>query len=185
MKRITMLAMAMLGVLVIGGAGAGSVSAQSHEFIANKTGKTKSAGTTAQIFKTGSGTVECTTVTGTGEIAAGKTTTHKEVLTFSGCTGFGGKATVSAAHFEYNANGPAKLEKEVTIKPEGLSCEMVIEPQTVESLSYENDSGKLKSAASISKIKAKGTGGVCGGSTEATYGGTIVGELEGGTLEWK
>ncbi len=185
MKRTMMLGMILLAALAIAGAGAMSVSAQSHEFVANKTGKTKGKGSGAQVFRTGTALIECSTATGTGEITALKSTTHKEVLTFSGCTGFGKKVTVSPAHFVFNANGPATLENEVEIHPEGLSCEVVVEPQTVESLGYETSSGKLKSEATITKVQAKGTGGVCGGVTEATYSGTIIAELEGGTLEWK
>jgi hypothetical protein len=186
MKRTMMLGMILLAALAIAGAGAMSVSAQSHEFIASKTGKTKgSGGTGMQVFKTSAGAIECSTVTGTGEITVLKSTTHKETLAFSNCTGFGTKVTITPAHFLFNANGPATLENEIEIHPAGLSCEMIVEPQTVESLGYEGSSGKLKSEASISKIKAKGTGGVCGGNTEATYSGTIVAELEGGTLEWK
>jgi hypothetical protein len=186
MKRIMMLGMILLMALAVGAGNAIPVSAQGHEFIASKaTGKTKSKGSGTQTFRTGSGVIECSTVTGLGEISGLHMTAHKEVLTFSGCTGFGGKVTVTPAHFEFNANGPAKLENEVEIHVSGTSCEVVLEPQTAESLAYENSSGKLKSEASISKIQAKGTGGVCGGSSEASYSGTIMAELEGGTLEWK
>lgn len=186
MKRITMFGMILLVAGALAGASAVSVSASGHEFVASKTGKTKSKGTAVQLFKTSAGTIECTTVTGSGEITELKSTTHKEVLTFSGCTGFGGGVKVSAADFEYNANGPAKLEKRVTLAPEGMSCEVLLEPQTVESLGYENSSGKLKSEAAIFKIHSKGTGGACGGeNTEGSYSGTIAAELEGGTLEWK
>lgn len=185
MKRITMLGLAALAVLAIGGANAISVSASGHEFGASKSGKTVSHGLTEQRFKTGAGTIECASVNGSGEIASGKSATHKEELVFGECTGFGKNLNVSPAYFEYNANGPAKLEREVKVSGTGLGCEVLIEPQTVESLSYETVSGKLKSKASINKVKATGTGGMCGGVTEASYTGTIEAELEGGTLEWK
>jgi hypothetical protein len=185
MKRIAMLGMALLAIVAIGGANAISVSASGHEFGASTAGKTVSHGTTEQVFKTTAGTIECETVTGSGTISAGKAATHKEVLDFGECTGFSKKINVSPAYFEYNANGPAKLEKEVRVSSSTLSCELIIEPQTVESLSYEGTGGKLISKASIGKVKARGTGGVCGGATEASYTGTIEAELEGGTLEWK
>lgn len=186
MKRIVMLGMALVAALAIGGANAISVSASGHEFIASKLGKTKSKEVAMQIFKTSSGSVECSVATGSGEITELHSATHKEAVTFSNCTGFGTSVNVSTADFEYNANGPAKLEKRVIIEPEGMTCDLVIEPQTVEGLSYETlTGGKLKSDSVIGKIKAKGTGGVCGSSTEASYAGTIDAELEGGTLEWK
>jgi hypothetical protein len=187
MKRIAMLGMALLAVVAIGGANAISVSANGHEFIASKLGKTKSKGPSSQVqaFKSSGFAIECAAVTGSGEITETHSTTHKEALTFSGCTGLGGGVSVSTADFDYNANGPATLEKRVLIAPEGMSCEIVIEPQTVEGLTYENVSGKLKSNSSIGKIKIKPTSSECGNGTEASYVGTINAELEGGTLEWK
>jgi hypothetical protein len=186
MKRIATLGMAVLAVLAIGGANAISVSASGHEFIASKLGKTKSKGSGIQVFKASGFAIECSSVTGTGEITELHSTTHKEALSFSGCSGLGGDVSVSTADFDYNANGPATLEKRVLIDPEGMSCEIVIEPQTVEGLTYENVSGKLKSDSNISKVKIKATSSACGSATEASYSGTINAELlEGGTLEWK
>jgi hypothetical protein len=186
MQRITVFWMVLLSVFAIAGVSAVSVSANGHEFIASKTGKTKSKGTNGQIFKTGAGTIECSTVTGTGEMSETKSVTHKEVLTYSGCVGFGMGITVSPAHFEYNANGSARLEKTVFVTPEGSGCEVLIEPQTLEKINYTNVSGKLTATASVGKIHSKGTGGACGGeNTEGSYSGSIQGELEGGTVEWK
>lgn len=186
MKRIKMLVLSMLAALAVAAVGAASVSATGHEFVASTTGKVKSKGTNTQIFKTGAGTIECTTVTGTGEIKVLKSATHKEVLTYTGCSGFGGPIKVSSAHFEFNANGSARLEKRVTITPEGLGCEVLVEPQTLESIGYSNSSGKVTASANVFSIHSLGTGGVCGGeNTEGSYTGSITAELEGGTLEWK
>ncbi|HTA12330.1 MAG TPA: hypothetical protein VK765_02830 [Solirubrobacteraceae bacterium] len=187
MKRIVMLGMALLAVVAIGGASAISVSASGHEFIASKLGKTKSKGSGIQVFKASGFLIECSSVTGSGEITELHSTTHKEVLNFSGCSGLGGDVSVSTADFDYNANGPATLEKRVLIAPEGMSCEIVIEPQAVEGpLAYETVSGKLKSNSNVGKVKIKPTSAECGSATEASYSGTINAELlEGGTLEWK
>jgi len=186
MQRITLFWVVLLSAFSIAGVSAVSVSANGHEFITSKTGKTKSKGTNAQIFKTGAGTIECTTVTGTGEMSETKSVTHKEVLTYSGCSGFGMGIKVTAAHFEYNANGSARLEKTVYVTPEGAGCEVLIEPQTLESISYTNASGKITSTAVVGKIHSRGTGGACGGeNTEGSYTGSIQGEIEGGTAEWK
>jgi hypothetical protein len=186
MQRITLFWVVLLSAFAIAGVSAVSVSANGHEFIVSKTGKTKSKGTNAQVFKTGAGTIECSTVTGTGEMKETTSVTHKEVLTYSGCIGFGMSIKVTAAHFEYNANGSAKLEKTVYVTPEGAGCEVLIEPQTLESLSYSNSSGKVTASANVSKVHSKGTGGDCGGeNTEGTYTGDIQAEAEGGTVEWK
>jgi len=186
MQRIVMLGMAMLAALAFVAADAISVSASGHEFIASKSGKTKSKQTNAQVFKTGAGTLECLEVTGTGEMVAGKSTTHKETFTYKGCIAFGGEVTVTQGHFEFNANGPVKLESAITITPSGGECKIKIEPQTVEKASYENKSGKVEAEANATKIVSNGTGGSCGGkNTEGSYHGVSLAELEGGTLEWK
>ncbi len=186
MQRITMLGLALLAALAVAAMGAASVSATGHEFIASKTGKTKGKQTNLQVLKTPVATVECTTVSGAGEISALKSTTHKEILTYSGCTSSGGGVSVTPAHFEFNANGSAKLEKKVIITLEGLGCEVLIEPQTVEGIGYANESGKIKAEANAFGIVSKGSGGMCGGkNTEGTYAGNVSAELEGGTAEWK
>jgi hypothetical protein len=186
MQRISVFWVVLLSAFLIAGVSAVSVSANGHEFIASKTGKTKSKGTNTQIFKTSAGAIECGSVTGTGEMTETKMVTHKEVLTFSECIGFGMEIVITGVHLEYNANGSAKLEKTVYITPEGSGCEVVIEPQTLEAMTYTNSSGKIKASANVSKIHSKGTGGICGGeNTTGTYTGAIQGELEGGTVEWK
>lgn len=187
MQRITLFWVVLLSAFAVAGVSAVSVSASGHEFVVSKTGKTKSKGTSAgQVFKTGAGTIECSTVTGTGEMKETTSVTHKEVLTYTGCVGFGMDISVTAAHFEFNANGSAKLEKTVYVTPEGAGCEVLIEPQTLEAITYSNSSGKVTASANVSKIHSRGTGGDCGGeNTEGTYTGKIQGEVEGGTAEWK
>ncbi len=187
MQRITLFWVVLVSAFAIAGVSAVSVSASGHEFIVSKTGKTKSKGTNPQVFKTGAGTIECTTVIGSGEIKELKSVTHKEVLTYSGCTGFGVSISVTPAHFEFNANGSARLEETVIVSSESLGCEVLIEPQTLESLAYTNASGKVTATATVTKIHSKGTGGDCGGkNTEGSYTGSIQGELESsGTVEWK
>jgi len=185
MKRIIVLGAALLVTFGVVAVDAVSVSASGDEFVASKTGKTKSKQYGSQVFSTGSGTLECTKVTGSGEIKEGKSTAHKEVFTYSGCKAFGSVATMSAADYEFNASGSVRLENTVKISVGG-ECEISIEPQTVETASYANKSGKVEAEASAGKIHSKGSGGSCGGSSiEGTYDGTVIGELEGGTIEWK
>ena len=188
MHRVIKFGLVLIAALGVAGISAVSVSASGHEFYASKTGKTKSKSTDAQVFKTGAGTLECTEVVGSGTMTEGLQTTHKEVFTYSGCTAFGSKVKVSAAHFEFNANGPVKLESEVTIVPTKEECEVVIPAQTLEKATYENKSGgKVQAEANAFKIHSKGTGGSCGSTEnlEGSYNGAALGELEGGTLEWK
>ena len=188
MRRIALglaLTMALFGLVAVG---AISVSAAGHEFIASKTGKTTSKGTNVQVFKTGAGTIECSTVSGSGEITETKSVTHKESLVYSNCEAFGfTKVAITAVNFEFNANGAARLEKAVTVTPEGSGCNVVIPAQTVEAVTYTNETGgKLGAEAVITKIHSKGSGAPCGGeNTEGTYSGKMVATLEGGTVEWK
>ncbi|HTW40820.1 MAG TPA: hypothetical protein VMD79_00705 [Solirubrobacteraceae bacterium] len=184
MKRIMIVGTILLGMAALAGVGAISVSAQSHEFTASTTGKTKSKGTD-QVIDLSGGKIECSEVTGTGEAKETTSTTHKEVLTYSGCVGFGNTVTISAATFVFNADGSATLEKRITITPVGAECKLVVEPQTIEGLTYDATSGKLKSVVDGAKVAVKGGGGECGGNQEALYSGTIEAELEGGTLSWK
>ncbi len=187
-KRIAILGLVLPTVFALAGASAVSVSATGHEFIASRVGKTKSAGASAQIFETGAGTIECTQVSGTGKIKELRSVVHKETLTYSECTGYGGIAIkISAVHFEFDADGSARLEKTVTVTPEGVGCVVHIEPQTFESLGYTNGSGATVTAqAEVTKIRTKGSGGPCGGEdAEGSYTGSMTAELEGGTVEWK
>jgi len=184
MKRIAMLGVALLATFGIVAANAVPVSASGHEFIASKTAKTKSKQTDSQVFKTSAGTLECSKVSGSGEMKEGKSTTHKEVFTYSGCIAFGSKATMSQGYFEFSANGPVRLEKDILIVIGTDECEIELEPQTVEGATYTNKSGKVEAEAVAFKIKSIGYG--CGGvNTEGSYNGSVLGELEGGTVEWK
>ncbi len=188
MRRIVILGVALAAVFAVVAVDAISVSASGDEFVSSKAGKIKSKGT-SQRFKTSAGTIECSEVLGKSEVTSSelKSVTHKEVLTFVNCTGFGSTITISAAYLELNANGSAKLEKRVSIKPEGAGCEVRIEPQTLESFGYSNASGgKVTVSPDVLNITSKGTGGACGGeNTEGSYSGSIASELEGGTVEWK
>jgi hypothetical protein len=190
MQRITMSGLALLAALAIVGTSAVSVSASGHEFVANKTGKTKGKQTNAQVFKTSAGTLECANVSSTGEVTALKSAVHKETLTYSGCSAFGyPKVKITAVNFEYNANGSAKLENTVTITPEGSGCKITIPAQTVEEVAYSNEpAGQITATANALNIHSKGNGGgVCGTgeNTEGSYSGSIDAELEHGTVEWK
>jgi len=188
MRRIVILGLALGAAFSVAAITAVSVSATGHEFVANKTGKTKDKETNAQIFKTGAGTLECASVVGTGEITALKSVTHKETLTYSECEAFGySDVKITPAHFEYSANGSARIEETIIISPEGSGCEILIEPQTMEGMSYKNEpTGKITAKANVFKITSKGTGHVCGAENkEGSYTGSVAATLEGGTIEWK
>ncbi len=187
MRRLMMVfGVVLLAAFTLVGVGAVSVSASGDEFVTNTTGKTKSKGTNVQKFKMGSSTIECTTVTGSGEVKETKMVTHKEVLTYSNCSGFGVGLNITPAHFEFNANGSEKLENRIIVSSESLTCEVIIEPQTLNGISYANGSGKVTATGSVTGIHYKPTGGECGSKegTNGSYSGSVQAELEGGTVEW-
>lgn len=188
MQRIVMLGAALVAALSIVAVGAGTVSATGHEFVASKLGKTKGQETDAQVFKTGAGTLECSTVTSTGEITELKSAIHKETLSYSNCDALGySNVKITAVHFEYSANGSARLESSVTITPEGAGCHITIPSQTVSGISYENKGKGITATADAINIVSKGSGGTCGNeeNSEASYVGTVAAELENGSVEWK
>ncbi len=187
-KRITMFGLVVLAAVAIGGASAISVSATGGEFIASKSGTDTAKATNTQVFKTGAGKIECASASGTGEVTEGSATTHKEAITYGSCVSSSDyNVSMSAVDFEFNANGSATIEKQVTAKLEGAGCSVIIPAQTVETVSYTNESGKVTAKAKITKIHSHGTGGACGTEEETTgtYSGSIQAELPGGSLEWK
>jgi hypothetical protein len=188
MQRIVRLGAALLVAVLVVVIGAVPVSATNHEFVASVKGKTKGAQTDAQVFKTGAGTLECKDVSSTGEITEVKSTVHKETLTYSNCDAFGySNVKFTPVHFEYSANGSARLESSVTITPEGAGCHITIPAQTVQGVAYENKGKGITATADAINIVSKGNGGTCGTeeNSEGSYVGTIAAELEGGTVEWK
>jgi len=188
MRYVAPMGVALLAAAAIAGADAGSVSATGHEFDASKTTKVTIKSTNGnQVFSTGAGTIECTSASGTSEVTAGKTEKEKETISYSGCSGFNANITISPVHFEFNANGPAKIEKNVTVTPEGAGCHVTIPVQMVESVDYSNASGNVDASAAISKIHSYGNGGGCGTEeeTNGTYSGDTVATPESGTLKWE
>ena len=187
MRYITMLGLALLAGSAIAGAGAVSVSASEHEFYASNTGKVTIKSTNAQIFNTAAGTIECKSASGTGDATAGKSKASIQVITYSSCSGFGVGVTFSPVHFEFKASGSTKIEKAVTVTPEGASCQVIIPAQTVESVTYANSSGKVIATASISGIHSHGTGSTCGTEEETggSYSGSLEAEAATGTLKWE
>jgi hypothetical protein len=187
MQRLTIIGLTTLATLALVCVGAVSVSASGSEFVASKTGKVKDKQTGMQVFNTSGGPIECAEASGSGEVTATTFVTIKETINYKACSGFGDPVKISTANLEFNANGTAKIEKQIIVKVEGSAgCEAVIEPQTLEKLVYSNAPiGDITATAKVKTMKVKGSSNVCE-ANEATYNGGIASELEGGgTLEWK
>ncbi len=165
-------------------------SASAHEFVASKIGKGKVRSTTAQVFKTAAGDVECAKASGNFEVTALKgETLEVPKLAYTECTGFGVAVSVSAGDYEFKASGTVSFKKSLAISPEGLGCEIVFGMKGnsgLEKVSYADSVGKLRIAEELTGLAYTGTGGACGGtSSGGRYDGDLEVELEGGTIEWK
>jgi hypothetical protein len=186
MQRIKIIGLTMLATVAIVCVGAVSVSASGSEFVASKKGKVKDKQTETQVFNTSGGAIECAEVSGSGEVKETTFVTIKETINYKACSGFGNAVKISTANLEFNANGTAKIEKNIIVKVEGSSgCEAVIEPQTLEKIVYSNTpTNDITATAKVKVIKVKGSSNACEVG-EASYTGGIASELENGTLEWK
>jgi hypothetical protein len=186
MTRVKLLCATAVAITAFGLVGVASASA--HEFIASKKGTAKATGTSTQVFTTPSGAVECTKLTGTGKVKP-KATTQTETINYSGCTAFGLEATVSAAKYVFSANGTVKVDNTITVTIPGASCSIKVGKtgnSALKTITYTNKSGKIEVDANVTGVTYTTTGGLCGsGGKTATYKGTALDELPGGTLEWK
>ena len=120
-----------------------SVSATGDEFFASKAGKTKGKETRqTEVSKQALARSNARNHPGLATIKARSSATHKEVLPSTVCAALA-RRKISAAHFEFSAEGSAKLEKPSPIvADEGLRCELLIEPQTVEAPHIRKHPGK-------------------------------------------
>ena len=185
MRRIKTAAVACVTVLALTAVSAASASA--HEFVASKTGTTKDKQLNTQKFKTNGGTVECKEETSEGTVTELKSKTSIEKIKYSGCKAFGFSVTVGEAEDEFNAEGTVTILKKQVVK--AIGCEVTVEPSAkntnLKTVSFTNNSGKLKVGVAVKGITYTSTGGLCGKSGEnGEYSGEAEEELVGGTLEW-
>jgi hypothetical protein len=169
-------------VVLVGTFAALTASASAQGFKITKLGKGKMVAGSAQLFKTGAGTIECKKASASLEFTALEFVVMEvPKLEYSECTGLGTPVLVTRVSYEFSANGTMQLEKAMTFEPEAAGCSIVFERATWESLSYSiTKSGLLVLSLGISKLPYSGTGGVCGGSGSASYSGVLEAEDTGG-----
>jgi hypothetical protein len=170
----------IVALIVLAGALPASASAQGFKI--TKIGKGKMVASSAQVFDTAAGDVECKKASATLEFTALEfVVLEAPKLAYSECSGLGGAAHVTTAALAFDANGSMQLEKTLAIEPESAGCSFVFERATGEAVSYSiTKSGVLVLDLDISNLPYSGTGGVCGGSGKAKYNGVLEAEDTGG-----
>ena len=184
MKRIIVVALAVLGVSM---AAAASASAQSfHATVVP--GTLLGRATSNQVFTpfAGAGTITCKNA-----FTEGKATVtlglHQLVSVFySSCTAFGVfNVGISTAKYLLSADGLVAVENTIEIGIEGV-CEITVKPQDLGTVKYKNSGKSIVVESSVTGIKSEGSGGPCGGPTNT--GGTYTGNNEisedGGAFSW-
>jgi hypothetical protein len=162
--------------------GALALSAAAQGFTVTKLGKGKMVASSAQLFKTTAGTIECKKASaGLEFIVHTFEALEAPKLQYSECTGLGTTASVTPASESFNQLGSMQLTKTMTIEPEAAGCSFVFERATEETVSYSiNAGGRLVLDLDVSGLPYSATGGECGGSGKAKYTGVLEAEDTGG-----
>lgn len=164
-----------------------AASASAAFFHASKTGKLTGQQTGNQTFNTGSGNVICTKAASSGTATALLVLTQLIQTTYTGCTAFEfASVTINTADYLFNAdNGLVLLDNTLKIEVPLAGCNVIVPPQDLFTVTYDNQSGKLLELSNVHSIKSTGSGGLCGGvGTAGTYVGNNLLELTGGELSW-
>ncbi|HKO37481.1 MAG TPA: hypothetical protein VJU14_03845 [Solirubrobacterales bacterium] len=179
-KKFGVLTVAVLALSAIGAA-----NASAAQFTASATGTLSGKATSTHVFTTNGGQVKCTALAISGTIKSVASEEQTVEVKYSGCTAFG-FATVhlTSAVYNYTVSGQVHIEKTITITVTGAGCSQTVAPQTVSSVGYANNAGKLKVTPNITGIIYTSTGGLCGSSgANGTTTGTMEWErVGGGTL---
>ncbi len=184
---IKSVALALGATLMLSALGVAEASA--HEFVASKIGKIKGRGTTAQVYKTSAGSIECAASTYSGEMTAVRQESADIDLLLTSCTAFGHTAEVSQSLELLDSAGAVSIKSTILIKVPVAGCEIKMEPivanQGLEGVVYKNSAGKILVESKVSGITYTSSGGLCGESgTKGSHTGSSELELEGGTIEW-
>jgi hypothetical protein len=189
MNRIRLVGLALVAVCAIGVTTAASAGASTFLLLGATTAKLTAKALATQKFVTHAGTVECTTLTTSGEATVKHALVLRATVTYTGCKAFGLAATVSPAEYEFSADGTVTVLKAITIK--ATECLVTVQGgQTVGPVKYLNNKpnpGEIEIEPSVTNIMSSGTGAACAYALESigTYtGNSLVAALGGATIEW-
>ncbi|HEU4737640.1 MAG TPA: hypothetical protein VFS54_01020 [Solirubrobacterales bacterium] len=188
LKESDMSSMRKLGVLVAVFAlcAIGAANASAAEFTATTEGALTVEANANQVFKIhgGADEVVCTTVGVTGKAVKSGPAQHATVH-YSGCTGpFGSPVDISPATYNFTAGGSVHIVEAITLKVTTFlgTCHITVPAQSVGSVAYSNNAGKVKITPNVSKITYHSSGFPCGASgADGTYTGFTEIGVTGGT----
>jgi hypothetical protein len=191
LKRFRVVGLCLVAVFAIGAVAEASASA--HEFIGSPVGGTIAASaTTNQVFTINGGETVCTGLKATeGTVLTEKATKQLVTIVYEGCLAFGQKTKISAAHYEFDANGSVAVLAPIDIVIEELGFNCLVEVpvaknEKLEVITYKNASASTISVeAKVTKITYTTTGGFCGaGGENGTYNGNALVSVIGGSVQW-
>jgi hypothetical protein len=186
MTRIKLVGIALVAMCAIGASIAASAGASTFLLLGTTKAKILSKALATQTFVTKAGTIECTTLTSTGEATVKHSLTFEATVSYTGCKAFGLAATVSPALYEFNADGSVKVLNSITIK--ALGCVVTIPGgQTLSTITYTNKGlNAIELKPSVTGITSSGSGAACEYASESngTYTGASLVTAHGGEIEW-
>ena len=187
MQRIKLVGLALVAVCAIGVTSVASAGASN--FLASATGALTGKALQNQKFVFKAGEVVCTTIAVSGTVKTTKSETQVATVNYSGCKAFGLSASISAAEYEFNANGMVKLLSNFTITATLCLVRVLgASNQLLATVKYLDTMGAgMRLDFEVKGITSQGEGTGCGYASESngTYTGNFdVGLKAGGTLSW-
>lgn len=184
MRKIRVFGFAFAAVLAL--AAVSSAAASAHMFTASKTGSLTGKAKGNQVFVTKGGTVTCTALKASGSVTSTLTEEQKSEVNYESCTVFGFVgATISTAHYNFNAGGSVTIESPITISV--IGCEVTVPAQgPLTEVGFKNSGEGIEVVGKVTGIESEGKGSSCTYSKEkaGTYTGNAIVEETGGEISW-
>lgn len=158
-------------------------NASAATFKASEKGTLTGKALNTQEFTTNGGTVKCSTAATSGTVTELEAASQVVTVKYGSCTAFGfASVEISPAEYRLYASGKVDVLNTITINVPLGGCKVTVGPQNgLGSVSYENNSGKIKESSNVTGITYTSTGGLCGSSgSNGVYKGNNEVELNGG-----
>jgi dGTP triphosphohydrolase len=165
-----------------------TASASAAGFLASKAEKLLAEKTSAQIFTTDQGEVNCGTVNIlAGTTSTSETTSQEAEVDYENCKAFTFiEVQISKAIYLFQASGSVIIDKLIKIFVPADSCEISVPAQTVNSVDYETKGNNILIEPLVNGIHyTQGTHcNVSGALTNGTYKGHIEVMIPSGTVSF-
>jgi len=192
MSRIRIIGLAIVAVFAFSVVASASASAHTFKATAAPT-KVTGVQTNNQVFvaKTGKEVI-CKNAAASGEAKEPSEEITAQTVNYTECTAFGQPTKISTAHYKVSAAGTVEIVEPIVITVEGLGggCTVTVSgKQTLGTLTFANEGGKILETSNVTGIHSKPSGGFCGSATEefteGTYTGSIRETAEKGEISWE